>query len=46
MDFLFFWLVQLTDGLVRLIFRLGQIDRRLNQLEVEVRALREQRPHD
>jgi hypothetical protein len=39
MDFLFFWLVQLTDGFLRLIFRLGQ-------LEVEVRALQQQRPHD
>ena len=46
MNFLFFWLVQLTDSLVRLIFRLGQIERRLNRLEVEVRALLEQRPYD
>jgi CBS domain containing-hemolysin-like protein len=45
MNFLFYWLVQLTDSLIRLILRLSQIERRLNQLEEEVRALREQCPN-
>ena len=46
MNFLLYWLVQLTDGLVRLFLRLLQVEGRLKRLEEEVRALHEQCPHD
>jgi hypothetical protein len=44
MNLLIYWLIQLTDNFALLFTRQGQIEKRLDRLEKEVKALRQQRP--
>ncbi len=43
MNFILFWLAQLTDTFALLFLRQRGIEARLKQLEEEVKALRQQR---
>lgn len=43
MNFILFWLVQLSDNFALLFYRQRGIEARLKRLEDEVKALREQR---
>lgn len=44
MNVLLFWLVSLTDNFFLLMKRQREIEKKLKQLEEEIRALREQCP--
>lgn len=44
MNFILFWLVQLSDNFVLLFWRQREIEARLKRLEEEVKALRQQGP--
>ena len=44
MNLLIYWLIQLTDNFALLFTRQSQIEKQLERLEKEVKALRQQRP--